>query len=32
MILSHRVCPSCGYYNGREISPQEIPEKRMGKG
>lgn len=19
----HRVCPACGYYNGREVIPQE---------
>ena len=21
--LPHRVCPSCGYYNGREVIPVE---------
>ncbi|MXY21088.1 MAG: 50S ribosomal protein L32 [Dehalococcoidia bacterium] len=20
--LPHRVCPSCGYYNGREVIPE----------
>lgn len=24
--LPHRVCRHCGYYNGREVLPIEIPE------
>ncbi len=23
--LSHRVCPICGYYRGREVITQEAP-------
>ncbi len=22
-VLSHRVCPACGYYNGKEIIKKE---------
>jgi large subunit ribosomal protein L32 len=32
LILSHRVCSTCGHYKGREIVPQEQPEKRKAKG
>ena len=24
--LSHRVCPSCGYYKGREVVSQPVPD------
>jgi large subunit ribosomal protein L32 len=24
-ILPHRVCPSCGYYDGREVVAIEVP-------
>ena len=29
--ISHRVCPSCGYYHGEEIIPLEEKGKKKGK-
>ena len=29
-VVSHRICPSCGSYRGRQILPQE--ESVKGKG
>ena len=26
--LSHRACPNCGYYNGREVIKIETPKKK----
>jgi len=26
--LPHRVCPTCGYYNGREVIEVKTPEKK----
>ena len=28
MCLPHTVCPSCGYYKGREVINVEKPEKK----
>jgi len=27
MKLSHRICPTCGYYNGRHVVDTEKAEK-----
>ena len=28
--LSHRVCPTCGYYAGKEAIPPKEPKKKTG--
>ena len=27
-IASHRICPSCGYYHGRQVIPMKPGEKK----
>ena len=27
-VLTHRICPSCGGYRGRQVIPVEVEEKR----
>lgn len=29
-VLSHRICPSCGHYRGREVVPVKIEGKKKG--
>lgn len=29
--ISHRICPYCGYYGGKEVVKIELKEKKAGK-
>jgi len=31
MILPHRVCRECGYYNGKLVIPKKVKEKQTAK-
>ena len=26
-VLSHRICPACGYYRGRQVIPVKVETK-----
>ena len=31
-VVPHRVCPKCGYYNGRQVLQIKVKEKKQKRG